>query len=58
MVSTLAGKANALHAGRPGVGKAGTADALCAASQANRHGRGKNRAFRLQRGKKERDGER
>jgi len=39
MASALAGKANALRAGRPGIGKAGAADALRAASRANRRAR-------------------
>jgi len=43
MASALAGKANALRAGRPGIGKAGAADALRAASRANRRAR-KDRA--------------
>ena len=52
MVSAIAGKTNALRVGRPGVGKAGSADALRAASRANQRWRGKNHAFRLQRREK------
>jgi len=43
MASALAGKANALRAGRPGIGKAGAADALRAASRANRRAREESR---------------